>query len=346
MTAVALERNSPASPVIVNSLDWIYVAKGIGIFLVVVGHFSAYPAPSPPYWNELVRLIYTFHMPLFFMLSGYLYSYGKYSYLEFLRVKTKRLLYPFASIAAIFLLVKLATGAFANLAHPVEFESLYALLTNPIQSFVPLLWFVHALFFVFAIYPLMRMVANEWTVLAILVVLDALGAGEILIIGNALAYGPFFVLGVMLRQGQLQAVLRGSLLSRTLIPAVLFVSVYIASFVLGSIPEDSYAVRLCLGTFGSLAVIHLSQRLDELGNRTVIRVVIDLGFYSMGIYLFHTLFESGVRIGSFQVLRNDQLPFELVACVAIAAGLVCPVILEKRVLRQFALTRKLILGLS
>lgn len=44
--------------------EWIDIVKGIGIFLVVLGHVST---------NELLVLwIYSFHMPLFFFVSGWL----------------------------------------------------------------------------------------------------------------------------------------------------------------------------------------------------------------------------------------------------------------------------------
>lgn len=47
-------------------IDWIDVARGIGIVAVVVGHV----------WTRgpLRDAVYSFHMPLFFLLSGYLFS--------------------------------------------------------------------------------------------------------------------------------------------------------------------------------------------------------------------------------------------------------------------------------
>jgi len=87
----------------INTSDWILIAKGIGILLVVIGHFN--PESSPTYWTNLRSVIYSFHMPLFFLLSGYLYSHGKYTYKQLLSNKIKRLVYPFVSIAFLFLLV-------------------------------------------------------------------------------------------------------------------------------------------------------------------------------------------------------------------------------------------------
>ena len=49
--------------------DFIDFLKGIGIILVVIGHVSQ---------NERINdFIYSFHMPLFFFISGFLFNYKK-----------------------------------------------------------------------------------------------------------------------------------------------------------------------------------------------------------------------------------------------------------------------------
>lgn len=47
--------------------NWIDWSKSIGIYLVVLGHCSFFN-------KDIEGFIYTFHMPLFFMISGYLYK--------------------------------------------------------------------------------------------------------------------------------------------------------------------------------------------------------------------------------------------------------------------------------
>lgn len=47
-------------------LNYIDIAKGIGILMVFVGHCNELP-------DLLSRLIYSVHMPLFFILAGYFY---------------------------------------------------------------------------------------------------------------------------------------------------------------------------------------------------------------------------------------------------------------------------------
>lgn len=53
-----------------NRISYIDIAKGIGIFLVIWGHIIL----NGPAYN----IIYAFHMPLFFFLSGLVFSKSKY----------------------------------------------------------------------------------------------------------------------------------------------------------------------------------------------------------------------------------------------------------------------------
>lgn len=73
---------------------WIDMVKGFGIFLMVIGHASGLP--------ENIKLwIYGFHMPLFFILSGY--TYGMFDEKKFknkglyfiVKQKTKSYLKPY-----------------------------------------------------------------------------------------------------------------------------------------------------------------------------------------------------------------------------------------------------------
>lgn len=48
----------------------IDVAKGLGILLVIVGHVMSPVMGDNGVLNRMYTLMYTFHMPLFFFLSG------------------------------------------------------------------------------------------------------------------------------------------------------------------------------------------------------------------------------------------------------------------------------------
>lgn len=51
-------------------IAWIDIAKGLGIIFVVFGHLNFVTDMN----YNIIRVIYMFHMPLFFFLSGYLYK--------------------------------------------------------------------------------------------------------------------------------------------------------------------------------------------------------------------------------------------------------------------------------
>ena len=68
-----------------NRIDWIDMAKGYGILGVVIGHITT---PGITVW------LYTFHIPLFFFLSGYLFN-ANYSFDTFLKRRVKSLLIPY-----------------------------------------------------------------------------------------------------------------------------------------------------------------------------------------------------------------------------------------------------------
>jgi fucose 4-O-acetylase-like acetyltransferase len=326
-----------------NTLQWIHVAKGIGIFLVVVGHFAT--ESSPTYWSEMRNLIYSFHMPLFFILSGYLYKLGKYSYRDLIRNKTKRLLYPFATIAGAFFLIKYMAGQIVHLDNPVNTDIFFALLTNPVHSHMPLLWFIHALFLIFIIYPLARLFMNNLALLLFLVGIISVIGSDYPVFGNALAYMPFFVFGVILRENvQLSKMPIDADWRYVVAPLVLFLLIYIVSY--NFEPIYVYLSRFILGVFGSLFVINLSQTISILPHEKIKSILLQIGYCSMTIYLFHTLFEGTVRIGFLPVFKYIQAPFELIASIAIIGGVFFPIVLEKKVLRKYWITRHFVLGLT
>ena len=75
-------------------LDYLDLAKGIGLMLVLAGHTAALPRPFSAF-------IYSFHMPLFFVLSGITFHYD-ISCKAFLLKKVRTLLLPYISFSALY----------------------------------------------------------------------------------------------------------------------------------------------------------------------------------------------------------------------------------------------------
>lgn len=74
--------------------QWLDSLKGLGILLVIVGHTN----------SPLFKLIYGFHMPLFFVISGYLYKADKEivtTFSEYLKKRVSTYLVPYFILSGV-----------------------------------------------------------------------------------------------------------------------------------------------------------------------------------------------------------------------------------------------------
>lgn len=116
----------------------IDVARGLGILLVVLGH-------NPLVWKdsgESYRIIFSFHMPLFFFLSGIFFN-PKKGFLETIREKADGLLKPYIVI----LLSLGLLGAIAKKQALADYMVGVILATGGTIGWTPL-WFLPHLFMV------------------------------------------------------------------------------------------------------------------------------------------------------------------------------------------------------
>ena len=95
-------------------IQWIDIARAMAMFLVFFGHLgdSWFPALKP-----IFQAIYTFHMPLFFVLSG-LFFKPAIEFLSLLKKRTRTLLIPYY----VFSVFALAAPA-AKMLHPSLYTS-------------------------------------------------------------------------------------------------------------------------------------------------------------------------------------------------------------------------------
>ena len=81
---------------------WLDIAKATAIILMVLGHTSI-----PSY---LSHFIWAFHMPLFFIASGWTTNWDKYSIIKFSITKAKTLLVPFVVYSVVVLTIQVVMG--------------------------------------------------------------------------------------------------------------------------------------------------------------------------------------------------------------------------------------------
>ena len=140
-------------------VQWLDVAKGITIILMVLGHTSI---PE-----RLSNFIFAFHMPLFFIESGWCTNWAKDNYGTFVLKKLRTLGIPF-------LVYSIAVVLIAWLADYREIEW-RGVLVKGWEGYA--LWFVPVLFFSLVVAKfVMCFVNKEWLRYAICVLLILGGA--------------------------------------------------------------------------------------------------------------------------------------------------------------------------
>lgn len=152
---------------------WLDYGKVIAIYLVVLAH-TALCRPAEGF-------IYTFHMPFFFFMSGYLFNYAKYpSYIAFAKRRFRQLLVPYVVMNMItyllWLLVLKNVGSDAGEDVGALSPLMAAITVNATEMVhdVPL-WFLAALFLVENLYYLLyRNVRYRVTVSVLLLLLAVL----------------------------------------------------------------------------------------------------------------------------------------------------------------------------
>ena len=136
-------------------VKWVDVLKGIGIFLVVMGH------------NQTSKYLGTyfssFHMPLFFLIAGYLYDSEKYNgFVKLIKSRTKGIIVPFLFFSLLSLVMYMGLSIVRS--EVIEWTKLISqFIVHGITPLNSPLWFLRILFIVeIAFYFLKKFSKNDF----------------------------------------------------------------------------------------------------------------------------------------------------------------------------------------
>ena len=123
-----------------------------GILLVVTGHCFVEGLDSLfPFW-----WIYSFHMPLFFFIAGYLFCYSTEPHMRkdnnevyIIMRKAKRLLLPYIIISSLVFLPKALLAQYAKRPIDLSIEQYLHMLAYPRDNVIMYYWFLPTLFILF-----------------------------------------------------------------------------------------------------------------------------------------------------------------------------------------------------
>lgn len=263
--------------------------RALCIILVVLAHsiiiyngnWNLYTAAqSSAILKYLCNLIYIFHMPLFFSISGYLayYSYKKVdSYKTFALKKAVRLLVPFI-IFGLFWMIPIRFLANYSGYQDANLIAIIAKLLIGVDS--GHLWFLPCLFIIFCVHlPIIRHIKNTKLQAIIIVALFILGHFAPAIAGNVLVNLIWFHLGYLINKHKIDQSKKHTWMF--LAASILGVVVYLAA---ESLFNNAYILR-AIKYFDCFFIIMTAYKLVSQRQLKILNTISDLSF---GIYLFHS----------------------------------------------------------
>jgi len=211
-----------------KQIQWLDIFKGIGIFFVVLGH--------APISMELKGYIFSFHVPIFFFVSGYLFTIKKYpNFFGYLKKKFKTIILPYIYFSII------SAALFAGFQYYGEnklsidlknlaLEFIFARRNNITYNIA--LWFLPVLFTVsIMFYLLKKLLRDDVLVLTITLILSAIGFLYFKTLSepklfwtfdSSLYYLVFFALGYLAKERKFAESFQKNI-SRYLFFAIIFV---------------------------------------------------------------------------------------------------------------------------
>ena len=131
-------------------VEWIDIAKGLGITLVSFGHLSNGDGQAVwlPALGGLIAAIYLFHMPLFYFLGGLTFS-RRGGFKAFLVRKAKTLLIPYYIFSLYFIAKPLAVILIPSLSNTFHSSHDYGNAGRQVFNVLIMgdgLWFLMAFF--------------------------------------------------------------------------------------------------------------------------------------------------------------------------------------------------------
>ncbi|MFD1421203.1 acyltransferase family protein [Lactiplantibacillus songbeiensis] len=305
-------------------IQWIDVAKGIGILLVVYGHalggiMNADQGGNTNILQVLYNIIYGFHMPLFFFLSGiFARNWVKRAVGIALRQKITSLVIPYFIWTVI-------TGSIMALAQKYTNSGLGIrnILLSPVAPFSEY-WFLYVLFVTFVVYYFGVRLFGEQGILGIAVIFFLLRPFiyHYWIFDAFSLNFVFFCIGTeVFELNQVFEFLEYSK-KKVLLAVLLFIIINVMNLAVlktNNYMAESYTKALTV-IIGVLLIVYIAQWLEHFPKLTT--RLAWLGRASMAIYVMHLIPIAGSRIIALNVLKINSL-FLLSITISIIALTMC-----------------------
>lgn len=328
-----------------KKINWLLILQGWAMLWVVIGHSFLGVAGEGPEWeNALYHTAYSFHMPLFMLVSGWLFyltrladknTPPRWPYCKIIKDKAVRLLLPGLVFSIVALALKVAFPgemtrqvdlSLPGIAHSYLYPN-----DNPMRE----LWFIITLFWFFLLTPFWRWALEKkwtmWLVLVALVVIHfAHPSVELLCIGRVFNFALWFFLGLVVCK---EEYVDKFMTKQPWLTLVIGVAVYGTSFLVQG------TIGVFLATVGGIVA---SFGLALIADKYLPKLFFSFRNYTYQIFLMGIFAQMFVKI----VYRHISMPYVAGFVICLLAGLYVPVVVSKVIEKMNWKPLKLCVGLK
>lgn len=326
-----------------KKIAYIAIAQLIGCILVILGHSIPLNWEIPRAIYKADVFLYTFHMPLFFFVSGYLFyktkSFERYTFGAYIKKRSFRLMLPYVVLTVVGFIPKLLTSGFFK--DKSEFSVMYFVkaFLVPRENVWGHFWFLPALLlislFSFAFAKLKKKSVSLYGVLTVLLFGLTLipKITDWFAVNDILKYTCFYALGLLFADTKAEKIITGG---KTKYLFLLLLPVSVGLFVIPMQNEVAQTVmKQIIGIMMLTFVLVVSQLADITKNK--------VGNFLCGktysIFILSWPFQS---IVSMVFEKAMGLPYYMTMPIAFAAGICGPIVtilivdlIEKKIGKRF-----------
>ena len=285
---------------------YLDILKGFGVFYVVLGHIVHIPL--------VVQYIYSFHVPMFFFISGVLFTPAKYtSTSQYIQKKVNSLLLPYfffytVSLAYWYLVEYRLFGRGGDTTLLQEF---YFMFSGCVSIAAGALWFLPCLFWVEVLYWFMHHERRKYQGLVCAIIMAVIGTTFIYYQFYLQVFGllqsfvviPFFAIGYLLKS-KMDALFQSCLMVKLSVVCIAVLVQYLlladSKFNIGSFEIESHCTYIPIALAGITFYLMFSFIIKRAF------LLEWLGRNSLFIFSFHALIYRGVIVMASVCLSISQ----------------------------------------
>ncbi|MBP3635030.1 MAG: acyltransferase [Bacilli bacterium] len=308
-------------------INFIDIARAFAMIFIVLGHTLVHSE----HCRLIFKFLYSFHVVLFFILSGYTFKLKNESFLSFIKNKFIRIMIPYFVWAVLFLIPYMILGSKVGdtigttSSFDLSKQLLNVLYGNGNMSALKqnsALWFLPALFTMEVVYYLIIRLVNKYKKITFPVLISSISINYIVNaflpiilpwgINTALTLGTFFYLGYLFKNYKVFEN-NSKLFNKYYIIIILIIGVLACFFNKSNVSCIEYeygyfTLALISGLCLSIVFIYIAYLINKN------KVLEYIGRNTMGILIFHKLiiliFQTKLGIIS-KLLKNSNIYLEL-----------------------------------